>query len=60
MLWWWWLILVATLLMGVLIGRLSRRLDARRWMVRAVQMSQINDDLMDRVDALEQERQKED
>jgi hypothetical protein len=43
----------------MLIGRLTRRVDSVVWRARAVEMARMNNALMDRVDALEQERQKE-
>lgn len=49
-----------TAVLGVLLGRLSRRYDVVVWRIRAVEMARMNDVLMDRMEALENERQKED
>jgi hypothetical protein len=45
--------------LGFLVGIVSRRMDATRWRMLAVKMARMNDALMDRVDTLESERQKE-
>jgi hypothetical protein len=45
--------------MGFAVGFVSRNRLTSRWARRAVEMAQINKELMDRVDALEAERQSE-
>ena len=58
--WWaWTLIAVGTLLIGWLIGRFWSLAAERRWQMDAVEMARLNAALMDRMDALEAERQKE-
>lgn len=58
--WWMWGIPVATLAIGVAIGRLTGRWNAHLWRVRAVEMARMNNALLDRVEVLEEEHQKED
>jgi hypothetical protein len=58
--WWGWtLVLTGTLLIGWLIGRFWSLAEERRWQMDAVEMARLNAALMDRMDALEAERQKE-
>lgn len=45
--------------MGFAVGFVLRNRLTSRWARRAVEMAQINKELMDRVDALEAERQSE-
>jgi hypothetical protein len=57
------MIAVATGVIGVFVGCFVgmwvRRVDVRQWKVRAVEMAKINNALMDRVELLEIEMQKE-
>lgn len=58
--WWLWLLVpVATLVVGFIAGRTWSREDAKRWRMDAVEMARLNNELMDRMEALEGERQKE-
>jgi len=50
---------MGTLLIGWLIGRFWSIAEERRWQMDAVEMARLNAALMDRMDALEAERQKE-
>jgi hypothetical protein len=40
-------------------GFVWRHVVTRRWVIRAVEMARMNDALLDRVEALESERQQE-
>ena len=44
---------------GLYLGVVTRRVDATKWKSMAVEMARMNHALMDRVEALEAERQKE-
>lgn len=54
-----WLISGGAFAFGVLVGLVVRRVDASIWRHRAVQMAMMNDVLMNRMELLEGERQKE-
>lgn len=54
------MIATGALLIGWLIGRFWNIAEERRWQLDAVEMARLNNALMDRMEVLEGERQKED
>lgn len=51
--------MIVGMAVGLYLGVVTRRVDATKWKSMAVEMARMNHALMDRVEALEAERQKE-